>query len=732
MRDLTLYGNFGSAANDLFLFPEIGGSGPINLFLQEDIASVAGDAYLFSDGLGNGPVYDVPASTPDPDPDPGPACGWYPYCCGDFSCIIFSDSFNRTDSDDIGSGWNELVGNALISGNVLSIDASASDARILCATPLVGGIGSGKRISVRLRADSGERIVVLFYDDANNYMEASVRFSSSATGGRMDFNEVSGGAVTFSHNQEYECGDNEYDIPDGEWATLTLEIMECGGFGYYVAKFTIETATDTHSIGWSWIPPTAGLTLFAGVGTTGTPTLAEFDDFVVENIEIGWPLCPAPMTCCSWGFEAISLGYDHGGWDYTPAVWEPDVIICTVCFYDPLDPGWSQYVERTYTSGASQFTVDHWVNSNVDLSVIVTSACDEVICPIAALEGNQYRLILENNPPNSWWVECEALPTFTYPGLDFDWYWTARLQYGGVTQAYILFARDTPGSIGSYRKPTIRLKCYDCQIEFGMGDIEVVYVFWSDDSGAIKGWAMLQTGWSVCFDASGVGVAGTGNIGFQAGNVNAYGAGFAQFTAQCSRPFDCENTGTPYVPPDDEPDPVGCCTDFEDVMPGHSIEVDVAGVTWEAGPWCVDGSGDCIFDFDFMALVNATWVMTMTSRTATEMRFFALGLGGVFLGPSANPCDQCGAIDIGWDIDLPFLAAAELVITNNEDGTCTARMYLYLGACDSCVLILSATFTDEMACDGAITLAYESGDGSPGLRDCCIQGIGGSATLYLP
>jgi hypothetical protein len=654
-----------------------------------------------------------------------PGCNLSGGCCGEVTCVIFADSYDRPDSDDIGSGWNEFVGNALISGNVLSIDGSASDSRILTTLALASGLGLGKKVSVRLRAASGERIGVLFWDDVSNYMEATVRFSSSATGGRIDFKQVVAGVVTFSHNQEYECGNNEYEIPDGEWATLTLDIAQCGGFGNYAAKLTIETASQTYSIGWYWIPPLAGASLRVGLMTTGTPTLAEFDDFSVSNIEIGWPSCPAPMMCCSWEFEAITLGYAHTGWDYDPGVWEEDVVTCFACFYDPLDAGYFNYVERTYDSGAKQVVETPWVNSNVWLSVKVASACDGPGCTIGDLAGNQYRLILEDNPPNSWWVECESFPAITYPGLNLDWYWSAKLQHGGATEAYILFARDTPGSIGSYREPQIRLKCYDCQIEFGMVGIEVVYVFWSDTGGAIQGWAMLQTGFTICVDVSSIGVAGTGNVGFGAGNVNSNGAGFADFSAQCSTPFDCENTGHPFEPPDVEPDPFGCCADFEDLIPGLSIEVEVSGVTWTTGPWCVDGTGACASDFGaFMGAVNSTWVMTMYSRTATEMRFFAF-LAGVY-----NPCEDCAGVDLG-DITIPFQVAADLVITNNGDGTCTATMEIGLSSCASCVLPLtSGPFAEDALCDGTLTLFY-AGGADVGLRSCCIAPTG-NATLYLP
>jgi hypothetical protein len=428
------------------------------------------------------------------------------------------------------------------------------------------------------------------------------------------------------------------------------------------------------------------------------------------------------MTCCNWGYEAIDADFEHGGWDYDPGEWETEPIACIPDFYVPADPTYFEYVERTYDDNVKQIAENQWVNSNVDLRVTVASACEG---PGAGdIVGNKYRLILEDNSPDSWWVECEAFPEIDFGGMS-TWYWIARLQYGGVTQAYILFAKlpEYPGEEEPII-PTISIRAYDCKIEFGMYGLGHVLALYSTDDGPPESWVMLVTGFTICVEGNDI--AGLGKIGFGTGDsVSADGAGFASFIATCSEDFTCENSGDPYDPEDPEPDPFGCCPDFADLLPGQSIEVDVAGVNWEAGAWCIDGSGICIFDYDFMADINATWVMTLTGRTATEMHFFG------FIAGSINPCDGCAGVDLG-DITIPFQLAAELTITDNEDGTCTARMYIYVGSCAVCTLILSATFSDADTCDAGVTLSYESGDGLPGLQTCCIQGNAGTASLYLP
>src|SRR5205085_11633713 len=119
-------------------------------------------------------------------------------CCVLPGCTIFSDTFTRANSTNVGSDWTETNGDWEIDTN--SLRTSDSDALILCNTEAdVAGLpdGDGYYVSVNFSsmvADQDYK-VYLNYTDANNHYYFLCR--KTGTDNCVQIYEVNGGATTW-------------------------------------------------------------------------------------------------------------------------------------------------------------------------------------------------------------------------------------------------------------------------------------------------------------------------------------------------------------------------------------------------------------------------------------------------------------------------------------------------------------------------------------------------------
>jgi hypothetical protein len=97
-------------------------------------------------------------------------------CCGGGPCIVYADDFNRADSTDLGSKWEEVSGDWEIDTNRLQ---STSEGFCLTTTRPKISRRSPKHyahiISATLAGyDDGVRLwkIIIWYDDASNYLYA--------------------------------------------------------------------------------------------------------------------------------------------------------------------------------------------------------------------------------------------------------------------------------------------------------------------------------------------------------------------------------------------------------------------------------------------------------------------------------------------------------------------------------------------------------------------------------
>jgi hypothetical protein len=200
--------------------------------------------------------------------------GGYPCSC---CCApVFSDNFDRADSDDVGADWVEASGTWAISGNVLR--ASASSSVIQLATfPAYGDV-----VQVKMRAQSAGDVLGLGLD------------SGYGTQSYLIFTFGSPGQLGIS----YDAATCSVALAAGVWHTIKLQVLTQTQYGGAIMGVWIDGVEVWR--GQSFQTEWGALVLLA----VTVATYAEFDDFIV------WPpakvnaKCPAPPTRC-WPFEPV-------------------------------------------------------------------------------------------------------------------------------------------------------------------------------------------------------------------------------------------------------------------------------------------------------------------------------------------------------------------------------------------------------------------------------------------
>lgn len=198
-----------------------------------------------------------------------PGCG----CCE--HCItVFTDTFNRANSTDIGSDWSEVAGDWSIASNVLSINSTnafvecVADAdtqanrHIKCS--YTSGIGSIARLYVN-------------YQDANNSYFAE--YQSVAGGERLKIYKRVAGVNTFLNGRDLGNSGGSGDI------SLCIS-----SDGVLFATYGSEKTS------WCVDPPTSER-VGIGTGSSVAGGAITFDDFVMSTASDDCEPCKLCRVC---------------------------------------------------------------------------------------------------------------------------------------------------------------------------------------------------------------------------------------------------------------------------------------------------------------------------------------------------------------------------------------------------------------------------------------------------
>lgn len=208
-------------------------------------------------------------------------------CC---DCEYFADTFDRSNSTDIGSDWTETAGDWSIDANTLSVTTANAIATCNVAAPT-------NSMKVKLTMDAGVGInnavrCMVSYQDSDNYLcvefernaaaPHDLRLIRRASGSETTLASTTTSYSTFSANVNEVCWDDDRGI-------LSCQLGQPGG----PAEYDILSAVTT-GFGTSTIAVGTGATM---VGTARFNTL--------RALKIDSPCEPCYVTCshCTDGQE---------------------------------------------------------------------------------------------------------------------------------------------------------------------------------------------------------------------------------------------------------------------------------------------------------------------------------------------------------------------------------------------------------------------------------------------
>ena len=212
--------------------------------------------------------------------------GWYgPQgdcgCCGDDpppgGCTILSDSFDRDDSTDIGTDWDEVEGDWSISSNRLVVSGSG-----IAATIAQRNIDSNYVVMALLVG--GSRLI-FDYVDEDNWHALQYNYTSDSSASITVVKCTAGSVSTInttSFNPSTKTG-----VPYDE-----IGIRGCVLGDRVVVNYGTSVAGNSYVVA---ITPHGGLG--AGVGSTGTA--AEIDDFAFSYYVDHGDDCPYCLVNCA-------------------------------------------------------------------------------------------------------------------------------------------------------------------------------------------------------------------------------------------------------------------------------------------------------------------------------------------------------------------------------------------------------------------------------------------------
>ena len=627
--------------------------------------------------------------------------------CGTGSCSCFTDCIIA--SDDFGDGslasYTQLVGTWTEASGYVQPDPLGSDSRLRYDVSV--DLGDPNRpilFRVRIRGANGDRAGIVYGDDQDNYIEATVLFGSGSLG-RLDFNEVVADVLAHTYNADLQCADNEYNIPPDEWVTLTLRLTN----GEFNVILEVDATEEVHVLG-GYVVGALFAAPYVGLRTGGgTQADVRFDDLSVERsaIDCGdlyeapdpprFPGCEPFVHCWDMDCEAAPFGQGDSGWTTSGGTWGEE----TVPF------------ERTRTNdSASRKLLDYeYLNDNLSLELGIWVVGDVELESI-----NQHRIYFSYNGSTNWYMEATSWQVLETPIPEVNYFatWAFHGIYHDETLKGWILTR-----LGGWFAPTghfagIEIVCWDCKVRFGVyAPFNTPFGAWWSDSGSslAVGFSPWAVHVRVCLDDADLNR--TGKIGIGTGNEVHTGCAFTGPRLDCSLPFDCADYPQADIPiPDDPEDPTGCCDEFATLQTGDHGEITFSSWTYWFGSGCDDS--DCALDSDFITDLNNTFTLTCIEKNSNRVVFTGeLGL--------TNPCDDCEGMAIpGTDIVVLLDLRVEFWIERINSTECLLRCWVR-SKCGSCTWYFqSSPFTASADCS-LPTLSLISGNANPGGYNCCLQ-----------
>ena len=191
-----------------------------------------------------------------------------------------------------------------------------------------------------------------------------------------------------------------------------------------------------------------------------------------------------------------------------------------------------------------------------------------------------------------------------------------------------------------------------------------------------------------------------------------------QYVLRCIYSASCDVTCEALTEPCDgerdpgpDPDPIGCCTDFDDLVAGDAIEITVSGVTYFLISPCPAVCGDSAY----LTALNATHTGVVAYKSDVHLILYA----------DTGLTTDCNGLDVS--------AKIWIWITNIGGGECQARGELRFGE-NVCSILFEYTFSSPATCEGLVLAEDGAANASYGLepRNCCLQADDATLTIAIP
>jgi hypothetical protein len=195
-------------------------------------------------------------------------------CCCSGECWQFEDDFNRSNSTDLGSNWNESAGNWGIEDNQLvetyGASSGTANAKLFCTQPVPAG-------------SAGKMFITVYVDDAqvNDVYRVYPCCTDSSTAGTV--------TVTFTKTDTDEwtieiSGDADATVVQAAVPVNNMDVLYvCADTEEGMVYATMGNASETEGPAWA-DTTNPGDGRYAAIGHNNTGHKNIFDDFTVGEL----------------------------------------------------------------------------------------------------------------------------------------------------------------------------------------------------------------------------------------------------------------------------------------------------------------------------------------------------------------------------------------------------------------------------------------------------------------
>lgn len=605
-----------------------------------------------------------------------------PECCGGTVCLVYADNFDRGDTTTI-PDTTELVGNWANTSNALHPDHAASDQRLR-----FDKASSDADVLVVAKIDDGQTgdrvgVAILMDADGDSFVEATLRWGSG-TNGRLNMNRFDNGSTTWTTNAGASpaCGLNEYDLPAGTayWLCLFHKAVDGGSLWQY------RVYADVYSSG-------------NEPDSLGTPRVLHEVEYFEASASVPSSLYGGLVT----GTDAITATFRQFAFYHAYAPCD-----CVQVNDDPMLRG----EPCDYPGAVYDEEVGDWDLEEIDGFTDVVTSSE----PATLLVRNVLRSPSAHWASFAWWSRTgdgSMTLRYVWDYEDVDNYWAIEFVYDNATMGCSNEVRilQRSGGTDTTKEELTGMANFP---SWALGGALVIV----DNAGYVA----VNFGLDMCAPTCAATwlcggpytFTGTGRIGFRVidapDGVALYWLGVRDGVGACEVSAVCETCVDGPVVPD--PEPIGCCTDIDDLAVGDAIEVTLDGINYFLIAPCPGACGDS----DFITDLNATHTLTITYKSDVHMIAYV----------DTGLTTDCNGLDVSAKIWLR--------ITNIGGGQCEARGAVIFGENVCTILFKSSAFTEESVCEGLVLDEDGTLNASLGLepRNCCLQADDATMTVGVP